>query len=359
MDGTKLLAMSVEADGISANLECRPAEVGYYLKGSGSAFHNTFVPCGVTTTWCWQQGCMLQWNPQNPSEEVIYNCLVNNQYGSTIRNINTNQRIIDFSRPVYSVSSTGNRAVSLNFSRLGRLRPGYGYSALADTSAGQPAPSDDGMYLMDLSTGKSELLISLQRLATEVHCDADSQHYINHATFSPDGNSLAFFHLWHGNNGRQHRFCAINIHTGKLSVLESLLTVSHYCWKGPQEILATALDASGNWNYFHYNLATESRESARLPLKGDGHPMFCPSNPDIIISDTYPDLKRDQHLFIANLKTKEAWDLAAFFSPSKYSGQIRCDLHPRWSPQGDAVIVDFISFNQRKIGVFSIKSHVS
>ena len=27
---------------------------------------------GTTTSWCWQQGCMLQWIPQSPNE-VIWN----------------------------------------------------------------------------------------------------------------------------------------------------------------------------------------------------------------------------------------------------------------------------------------------
>ena len=63
--------------------------------------------------------------------------------------------------PIYSISNDCLYAVSLDFRRLQRLRPGYGYEDLPDTSIDQKAPENQGLWLMDLKTGQSELIISL------------------------------------------------------------------------------------------------------------------------------------------------------------------------------------------------------
>ena len=42
--------------------------------------------------------------------------------------------------PVYAVSNDGKQAVTLDFARLHRLRPGYGYASVEERFAAAPAP---------------------------------------------------------------------------------------------------------------------------------------------------------------------------------------------------------------------------
>src|SRR5699024_5261318 len=88
--------------------------------------NNSYKILGETHTWNVQQGCMLQWLGPNFNEKILYNDFRDGQYCSVILNVNTNEERI-LSMPVYSVAQDGEFALTLDFSRLHRLRPGYGY----------------------------------------------------------------------------------------------------------------------------------------------------------------------------------------------------------------------------------------
>ena len=168
--------------------------VGYFDRHDGSTFHEV----DKTSTWCWQQGCRLQWFPQDENELIIYNTMVNESYGSVIQNIRTKTVLRHYKMPIYDIDSTGEWALSLNFSRLGRLRPGYGYINIPDRTEGDRDPVDDGIWLMSLSAGKGELLHSLQKLSqvNPLPSMEGAEHYINHLSFNPSGQRFMFFHLW-------------------------------------------------------------------------------------------------------------------------------------------------------------------
>lgn len=72
---------------------------------------------------------------------------------------------------------------------------------------------------------------------------------------------------------------------------------------------------------------------------GDGHPSFSPDG-KWIITDTYPDRARLQHLLLYNIEDKKLVVLGSFFSPLKFSRPNRVDLHPRWSPDGKFISID-------------------
>jgi hypothetical protein len=70
----------------------------------------------------------------------------------------------------------------------------------------------------------------------------------------------------------------------------------------------------------------------------DGHPTFIEK--DIIITDTYPQVKRgnNQYLRLYADKKQNLVDLGRFFQDVRYTGEKRCDLHP--SICGDYISVD-------------------
>lgn len=356
-DGTKILAMSIAIPDTKPDGECTTMKLGYFAKNQSENFDNTFHSFSETNTWCWQQGCMMQWHPIHNNTQVFYNKLLNNSYGSEIFDI-TNKKIIRrYNHPIYSLNPTGKAAVSLNFSRLGRLRPGYGYPLLPDRTEQIKAPEDDGLFVFDTAVGERRLLINLNSLSKDVK-DYDHHHYINHATFSPDGERLVFFHLWGVEKGKWKglRFCEADLNTGGWHVIESKRIVSHYCWRDPDTILATVKENNGPWNYVLYDLRTRQLCDLGLPLKKDGHPMYHPKNKNIFVTDTYPDFSRDQQLNVINISTTRINKLGPLFSPFKFFGIVRCDLHPRWDRDGRYVLVDDASMGRRQLLVFEIES---
>jgi hypothetical protein len=59
-----------------------------------------------TGAFNFQQGCMLQWNPQNPDTEIIYNIRDGEEYRAVIHNIET-KKIRTLPRAIANVSKDG------------------------------------------------------------------------------------------------------------------------------------------------------------------------------------------------------------------------------------------------------------
>ena len=158
--------------------------------------NGTFAPFAETNAWCWQQGCMLQWLGREP-ETVIFNDREDGRFFARIRNLKTGaeRRLC---RPVYCISNDGRWGLSLNFSRLDRERPGYGYAGGIDPTAHDPIPADDGIFLVDLVNDTAKLIVSIAEITDRFYRSdmADTPGWFNHLLFSPDGGRIAFFHRW-------------------------------------------------------------------------------------------------------------------------------------------------------------------
>ena len=66
-----------------------------------------------------------------------------------------------------------------------------------------PAPSDDGLWRVNLENGQTELLVSLHRLLwTSPQPSMErATHWIDHVQPSRDGNRIAFLHRWMTGDG--------------------------------------------------------------------------------------------------------------------------------------------------------------
>ena len=180
--------------------------------------------------------------------------------------------------------------------------------------------------------------------------------YINHQTFSPNGKKIAYFYtLLKKNNQRQiyfYYFCLTKKKNYYLFNISKSKLISHYCWRNNDEILITMKEDKKKYFYIIYNTKTKKIKSLNSELNKDGHPMFNPKNKDLFVSDTYPNLFGFQKLFIFSLsKNKVVWK-RFIYSPYKFSGILRCDLHPRWSNDGKKIFIDFVENANRNIGIF-------
>ena len=87
---------------------------------------------------------------------------------------------------------------------------------------------------------------------------------------------------------------------------------------------------------------------------GDGHPNIF--NEEWMLFDTYPNRSRIKSLNKLNLKTKEVVKIGEFFESFDFTGESRCDLHPRWSPKGDYIFIDSVhESNNRKLYILKNK----
>ena len=120
--------------------------------------NNEYEVIAITNAWNVQQGCMLQWLGPDYSKRIIYNDYRDGEYCSVILNMeDRTEKIVKM--PIYSVASDGKIAFTLDFSRLHRLRPGYGYSCKEDSTKDQLCPDTTCIWKVDLETGKTESLL--------------------------------------------------------------------------------------------------------------------------------------------------------------------------------------------------------
>jgi hypothetical protein len=315
-----------------------------------------FVAVGQTPTWCWQMGCRLQWYPEDPDRLILYNTMVNGSYGSVVQDTSTKKIESQFGCPIYVIDQSGRRGLSLNFSRLHRLRPGYGYRNLPDVTEDRKAPEDDGIRRFDLTNGQSEVIVDLKRLATfePLPSMENAEHYVNHLAFNPSGARFMFFHLWVVNGQRYNRLITSDWAGEDLYILESEGTVSHYTWKSETELLATVHYGKKGTRYNLYSdKSTFKTMIASNLLNRDGHPSYSP-NGDRLLTDTYPDKYGEQYLLLLTSENK-LQNLASLYSPPRFRNETRCDLHPRWDREGKLICVDETTKGLRKLGVLRVE----
>jgi hypothetical protein len=305
---------------------------------------NKYVPLDTTPAWCWQQGTMLQWLGSAPDREVIYNSLEDDHYISIIRDVQTG-RMRKLPRPVYDVSMDGKQAVTLDFERVNRLRPGYGYVALPEKYRDDPAPKEAGIYWMDLATGENHQILSLD---WAVHHQPlpdfqGAQHWFNHLKFNPSGSRFMFLHRWRtpGMRGFLTRLYTAAADGSNAHLLSRSVGVSHYDWRDDDTILIWTSTTEEGAHFYHINDRTgEYKVVAGGVLTRDGHCSYSPDRKWILV-DAYPDQEGRQPLMLYRPADNKLIEIGRFpADPRLVKTSFRCDLHPRWNRDGTQVCID-------------------
>ena len=351
-DGTRLLGMRV---GFRDRQPGPEDEIELGLVDP--AGRRAFEPFATTQAWCWQQGTMLQWLP-GASDSVIYNRRRAGRFEGVVHDLATGD-LRELERAVYAVDPKGRYAVGLNFARLATQRPGYGYEGVADPWADEAAPSEDGVWTIDLESGRAELALSLGEI---VEMDPDASmagqtHWLNHAQINTDGTRVAVLHRWQPSEGpRQTRLITLRPDGADARVIWEARLVSHYDWRGADEILAwggAPAAANGFWRVS--DAGAEPQIFAADVLTEDGHCSYSPDGA-WIANDTYADDQNLRRLMIVRAADGLRLDLAAFYAPPEFDGPLRVDLHPRWNRDGTALCIDSVHEGTRQMYTVDLRA---
>jgi hypothetical protein len=317
-----------------------------------------YMPFDETEAWCWQMGARLQWLGSAPNRTVIYNTVRCKRYAATIRDVfKDTTQVLPW--PIYAVSPDGKQAVTLDFDRLNRLRPGYGYCALPERNADDPAPKDMGIYAIDMTLGENKLIIPLAWAAAnqpDERFKPGAQHWFNHLLFNPSGTRFLFLHRWQKgpNLGWWTRMYAAKPDGTDRQLLFDDGMVSHFDWKDDHTVLAWARTKEHGDRFYLLDIRTGDKQIVGdKVLTRDGH---CSYSPDRrwILNDTYPDDKRLQTLMLYDPLGKRRIDLGKFYLSPKITGPFRCDLHPRWNRAGTKVAIDSAHTGERQVYVVDV-----
>jgi hypothetical protein len=345
-DGSILLANRLKKKDFSKS-STATMEVGFYEINNDPV---KFYKVADTTTWCSQQGCRLQWYPAANEKQILYNCIIGNNHGCVIQDIESGEVIRSIPRSVYALSPNGNWGLNLNFSRLHRLREGYGYSNFQDTTRDELAPDNDGIWLIDMSSGKDKLLLSVKEMTSfeSMETMKGAEHYFNHLLFSPSGKRFLFFHIWVKNQKRYTRLITCNLEGQERCALINEGHVSHYYWLDEKRIIAVATHSDKGFGYYVYNDQTMERyKIENRDLLYDGHPSIASTG--IVVTDTYPNKWGEQALMLFSPEINKIETIGLFHSPPHLKGTLRCDLHPRWDSEGKNICFDSAHQGNRAI----------
>ena len=300
---------------------------------------NTWIELGETRAWCWQQGCMLQWRPGS-EDEVIWNDREEDRYVCRVLNVQT-RAMRTLPRAIGNISPDGKLAVCEDFSRVWNYRQSYGYAGIPDPYKDDPAPSEIGVWRMDMDTGETRQLVSLEELVKIPYPDQtpEDSHYVNHLSWNPSGERFLMFNRWFG-AAPGTRVFTLSKDGDELRLL-SASKASHWTWRDPKHVLIWG-EPAGEGAYRLY-LDDNSGEPIETLLEyQNGHQSYVPHrNSEWLLTDTYPhNEERIQELYLYHIPTHKRFDLGNFYAPPHYTAGLRCDLHARVSRSGNKVVVD-------------------
>lgn len=319
---------------------------------------NKFIPLAETHAWCWQQGAMLQWL-KDDNDKIIYNDRENGRFIARILNIKTGEKQT-ICRPIYCLSDDGKYALSINFSRLDKERPGYGYAGVPDMHEGVGHPDDDGVWLIDFKKNTSKLIISVDQIVKTFNRPImnNAANWFNHLLFSPDSKRFGFFHRWRtGDNWHQTHMFTANIDGSNIYPLNLEDMSSHYTWFENNKIINFANQYDQGWNYYEFTDHCKTVKTIGEDFfKGeDGHCSYS-NDHKWMLTDCYPTPENNnmRSLYLMNLEDNKVFEIGKFFADPSLSAPIRCDLHPNWSRDCRTVCIDSIHEGFRAIYTIDI-----
>ena len=314
-----------------------------------------------THAWNVQQSCMLQWLGPDFSSKILYNDYRDGKYVSVILTLETmEERVI--SSAVYSVSADGKFALTLDFSRLYELRPGYGYYNVPEKTKGIALPDSTAIWKVDLVTGEVTELLKYTDFANfqprEEMKESGSVHKVNHIMISPNEKRFMVLYRWFCGHRKYTRLITCNIDGTDMYVLSDDDMVSHCYWKNDEWILAFENKKKTGPGYYLMKDKTQNYIHCWPQFSNDGHPSYSPDG-CLVVTDSYPDRARVASINImdGNERKRENTTVAKVFAPFKYDNDTRCDLHPRWNHAGDKICFDSVFEGHRGLYVVNLQEN--
>ena len=320
--------------------------------------NNRFIPLTKTSCWNFQEATMAHWLATAPNTQFIYNDLVDGKFVSLIFDMKDNSnRIIPC--PVSAVSPTGKEAVSINYARLRLTRPDYGYGGKGQDAREKVTwPEDDGLFLVNLETGTAKLIVSIASVRDRMPKAEEGKDlaYFCHTVFSRDGSKIFWLARsvnpatatgWKttsftcNRDGSDVRRCFPDGWSG-----------SHFNWLDGDRLMVTAKYQDAVWSHVLFTVGKTDYTRVGLGLLDfDGHGVFS-ADGQWMATDTYPDKLNERKLMVLRMSDQAVLPLGGFFVPECYRGGYwRCDLHPRWRPDGKVLAFNSVHEGKRQVYV--------
>ena len=155
-----------------------------------------------TLAWNLQQGTMLYWNPNSPETQFFFNDLdlETGLVFTVLYDIEKRERIREYRFENESIANggvapNGKWYAGINYGKVSRLREIISYQGAKDFTLGRIVNGDnDGLFKVNIETGKKELLVSYKTLAEFLKVKNSDSYpiYVHHTLWNRDSDRLFF-----------------------------------------------------------------------------------------------------------------------------------------------------------------------
>ena len=314
-----------------------------------------------TNAWCFQQSNMLQFRPSH--NEIVYNVFdeCESCFRGVIFDADTREtRFLD--RAVSAVSPQGDFALGLDFSRLYSYSNGDGYCNVTDYRVDSMAPDEDGLFKIDLETGRASLLIAYRALWEDFARGTPAEllpMLIDRVSINDDGGGILLRIRWFSDAKPWPTLTLVARSDG--TDVRRVFGFSMDCdWRGTDRLAIVGVDSVDKRSVSAFTLweldvrSGMSRIVDDVFFAGEGYFSYSPDYRFIVFGATATKEAPYQRLLIYDREARAGACLGYFYAPPDLVGNCfdcRCNLRPRWSHDGR-----FISFDSTHEGYRAIYS---
>jgi len=334
-----------------------------------------------TRGWDVQLGAQLQWGADDRT--LLYNDLETRDwmpYGVRLDPQTGEHRRL--AGTVYSVSPDGRWAASPCLRRMAVTQRGYGVVVPRDQiPENRGAPDDDGIWITDLESGDSRLLVSLARIVAEATPPLEAAHrrgdfFAFHVKWNPQGTRIMLALRWLPRSWlpwkRKRRYGAKHVITMDADGSTVRVAVSAERWARGGHHPNWCPD--GERVLMNLNTQGDGLRFARLPhdgsscetlapnVRGSGHPTLHPDGRHLL-TDAYVDEPLAFSDGTAPIRLVDIVDgvettLARIrIQPlaEKATGVLRVDPHPAWDRSYTRIAFNACPDGRRRVFVADLR----
>ena len=323
------------------------------------------IPIETCRAWNFQQGTMFYWHPKHPETQFFFNDRdpESNVVFTVLYDIEKKQRIREYRFDDISVanggvSPTGDFFLAINYGRMAKLRPVTGYPGAADHTANVPAPGNDGIFRVDVESGKFRLIVSFRQLRDLVrkqHPNIDDVgFYINHSLSNRTGEFVYFYAR--ARRGRSSMAvnvpCSVRTDGSQLRAHDYI--GGHPEWDEGTVVIGAQLNRQVRYDIQENRVIDQIASPAIIPGPGGDISLSADANWFVC---GYSTNNRQQNKYVVYRRSDGAFAASNPFSRGPYQrGELRIDPAPRWNRDQTAILIPaFTEDGTRQLHLLEIK----
>ena len=317
---------------------------------------NKIIRVDRTHAWNPQQGTMFYWHPLAAETQFFFNDrdVESGKVFTVLYDIEKKRRVREYrydDTPIGNggVAADGSAWLGLNYGRLARLRLVTGYPRALDWSKDEIAPEDDGIFIVDVKTGKKRLLVSYRQLDEKLkERDPDLDHdglFINHTLWNRDSDHMYFFARagWNGQGGKRINTPFSIRADGTDLTLHEMHIGGHPEWaegslligrRGAKQILYDVMQKK----------VVEQWGTPEIFPNPEGDISLSPNGQWFVNGHK----KGDRNYYTVYRRCDGAFARSEGIYKGSYGGDIRIDPAPRWNRTNNVILVPGIAENKTR-----------